>query len=1013
MKLYHKIIIGICILTSVITGISFYLLKESRVTKYKDLLKEKLNAHIYSINKNIRYILDATNSVSQLPETIDFCISGSGDYAAYKKIITPLMEKHEYISLSLFNPKTSLIFSTEKQPFIAEKQFIADTVRTTEITLRAQIGELYYDKISKSPVLLISVPIIKDRTLIGIITVEKKDKLFSATFDELKNIYNQPEELILGQISHNTLTIIDSNSSNTQPSDTIIPLHNISASPLAEASEGNSGDGVIYDYRHLKNVAAWSYIPSLNAGIIIKMAYSNVIAPIMWIQHLWIFLLSITLILFLLALLPHFFKHITIRSYVGVIGIASLCLLCFFTYHTISFFIASKKQTINDLSSRNKTIAQDLNEILYAAQLTGKSLSHALTTKVIHEKNINTQLLQTLNESPNIAQITIGYMPYTHAKNTRLYAPSAIRKNGNSTFVDISGNYDYTAASTSILKNDWYHTALEQQGMAWTKTQYLESSDSLGCTFSIPFYTDTTYTQIQGIVAVVVSYEAIKNIIDTINFNQLGYSMIIDSANQFVHYPDTEYITKNISLNSLQTIQKSADGQKIYKDIVEKKEITLSFKDNNNQKSWLFLNSLAFPAWKIISILHEKDIPIPYKRIYHGILLIIVFVIIIIIAYLFLATNIQLLTRSKIELFALGYSGILFVALAAIYYFHQKDIFGMQILSPVSTPVQLTQHLNDLKQTAQRNHMQEPIPLKTGILIDFIDITNKNYLIFSGKAWQEYPKDGPAPHTINLPQSVSHTATEILRTQYNYNTMIVWWNITAKIHQNLNYLKFPFNDNHITIVLSPDYIVHNSILVPDLARYIDLSKQAGASGNQKILPGITADARVPGFTFKNTLFSYKKEEASVQKTSEVLAFNIMLSKKVLAPLMIYFLPIIVIIISLFVVLWVNELLGRKIKKESWQPSLGTIGAYSGLLFSTIAIHREIREKFGSGTLLYIEYLLIFIYIAMFVCELISTASPLIIKIKNDEYSILNLGRILFWPILLTYWFIITFIIFYN
>lgn len=993
---------SILLLVTLGTGSAYYILRKQAIRAQEELLTEKLNNKLIEIEEHVNQIITTAQNASKSPD-----IRALVSQTITTTNISDLLKKHECVALSLFTPESSLVFSTEEQPFAHYREHIMRAVRTTGLTLKTQMSDLYYDSSHKCPVFLIVVPVIDAERVLGIMAIEKKDPSFNTLIGQMGND-QASEEIVLGKMEHNTLVIIASNKESVHAYNTLIPQHRLNAAPLNLAAVGNQGAGVIIDYKNQKMIAAWTYIPTLNCGLIIKTPYAAVIASLRTLKILWIVLVIIISIMGAILLLRSFFKkqkNLTLRLYMWLIGCIAAGLTGYFAYKTIAVYRTTKRDARNDTAMRNKTIVQDINELFASTQSLGASLAHAYTTGAITKENMAHYISTALKDTPHIQEIIVGYTPYSFDPTIKLYAPTFINNNMVITQGDLAKNHDYI---TDVYSN-WYSAAFNNEQGIWGKTEYHQTTKGLGLVFSIPFYTDTTRTTIRGVIAVIIDYTTIKEIINTINYSTLGYTIIIDSYSNFIYHPDTQYIITHKHFFDLPTIQHTRTGQNLYQTIQQTEAGIIPYTTMNKTPGWLFINTTIKPFYKVLSVLHDNDIPLPYQQLYRLILLCILFCVILLCIVLLFIIHFQSFQITLVHHYSIAYSLLLAGTLALLYYFHQKYSFAQKIHNPLRTMTEVEHYINDAEQKALNNHTAIPEIARTGIILTFLDISQKNYISFSGKVWQLYDKTAPIPQSPHFDQANKETVTEIEHKEYDTNTMIIWWNVTAQLYQTISYMRFPFETIHLAISLS----ARDSMLrVPDINRYTELIREAHVIPGEKIIPGINLQAEIPGCIVKDAFFSSKTIFSDPHIDTEPLVFNIILHQKIITPLMIYFLPILVILLSVFSVLWIDEII-KRLQKHAWSPNVLTFTTYSGLLFSTIALHREIRTILSSGHILYIEYLFIFIYIAMFTCGIISTIAPYRITIQNEQIEIMSIARVLFWPLLLTFWFIVTFSVFYS
>ena len=135
-----------------------------------------------------------------------------------------------------------------------------------------------------------------------------------------------------------------------------------------------------------------------------------------------------------------------------------------------------------------------------------------------------------------------------------------------------------------------------------------------------------------------------------------------------------------------------------------------------------------------------------------------------------------------------------------------------------------------------------------------------------------------------------------------------------------------------------------------------------------------------------------------------LQYNLLIKRKLINAFIIYLLPLLIILFSMFIIFTIVH------KKLS---VLSSIGAYTGLFFALIILQRALRSQYPAAGLLYIEYFFFFTYIAL----LIFTANTALLHLKKKEGFFEKIFipslKMLFWPIILLAWFIVTILVFYN
>ena len=169
---------------------------------------------------------------------------------------------------------------------------------------------------------------------------------------------------------------------------------------------------------------------------------------------------------------------------------------------------------------------------------------------------------------------------------------------------------------------------------------------------------------------------------------------------------------------------------------------------------------------------------------------------------------------------------------------------------------------------------------------------------------------------------------------------------------------------------------------------------------------------LPGFKIQQTFFEYKNINPSVNfgfkeygKVTDYYQFvyNAILSRNLLTPFIFYFLPLLVILFSLFSTLLITT------KKTD---PLTILGAHSGLFFALILLRRSLREQYPTGATLYMEYAFFYTYITIILLILHIILTSYYKRWKTYYDPVLYYMKVAFWPFQLILWLITTFIVFY-
>ena len=177
-------------------------------------------------------------------------------------------------------------------------------------------------------------------------------------------------------------------------------------------------------------------------------------------------------------------------------------------------------------------------------------------------------------------------------------------------------------------------------------------------------------------------------------------------------------------------------------------------------------------------------------------------------------------------------------------------------------------------------------------------------------------------------------------------------------------------------------------------------------------PGIDKTFPTSAFSIKETFFDFTQLKQNInikaqnyQKTTTryQLAYNVIMYNDFLNPFVLFFLPLLVILISIFSVLI--------LEKRTTDP-YAIIGPYTGLFFGLVLLHRSLHEAAPSEKTLYMEYSFFFTYLVIIILVIHTILTQYYSEWEFYQKKCIPLFKHLFWPIQFASWIITTLIMFY-
>lgn len=370
---------------------------------------------------------------------------------------------------------------------------------------------------------------------------------------------------------------------------------------------------------------------------------------------------------------------------------------------------------------------------------------------------------------------------------------------------------------------------------------------------------------------------------------------------------------------------------------------------------------------------------------------------------------------------------LLIIILAILwYYLSQHTITSTQLVNEPASDNYLNQHPSSYFQVAgaKPNHT-DLVKIKTGIFIQSLKFIDEIELTLKGVIWQHY-EDGVHdnykpnknevgfifPDQVN-PERYELTPKVIYRNRISHqNKEVIGWSFEATLRHSFDYTMYPFDHKTVSIRIWPKNFLNPVVLSPDYDAY-------KGTGKQDIF-GIDENIVLGRWVRKDTYFDYKTftyntnfglSEGLKSHHFPELNFNFVLKRKTKNAVVSHLLLLLFVSILLFIVLLTVSQKQEVKTKHGFTTSV-FISAASGLLFSAILSHIQLREEFSDVGIVYIEYFYLLFYTLLVIVTFstylfITTTSS---TIKWLHYKDHLLIKVAYWPTVLTSMIFITLLV---
>lgn len=871
----------------------------------------------------------------------------------------------------------------------------------------------YYEPTQRSA-LFITLPFIIKKKLAGLISVRFDDSAIFALVADYTGL-GKTGEFVLGKREGNDLVYVNKvrhklhqNNSHDAQADQVqgrkVPFGQWSR-VLGEAIKGNTEFlGITLDYRGKEVIGVGTYLPEIDFGMVTKKDLDEILKPINLYGKLFKLLLCGSIIS-CLALLLLFLLNLGLFDAINLRLLLGFCVSLILIGYTIYYYraIATKVilKTEIDARSQLKNIRFQLDQDL--KQLTRVAQAIASIAGQISEEDLTIRLKRDLQQNPEFIGIIRAYEPEATDK-LKLHAPFMYRTKKGIETIPLEQKYNYTLKNPKEpSQTAWYIQTMQKQQPTWTDIYRDPVSGKKATVYAVPFM----HKNRKGVIAVLYSLEHIQNMVKELTIGKGSYSVLYNRDHTLLFYPVTELIGTSVDAIVEKSVTKEMATLLKHQKQTPSGEYTY-YSPQEKVQAWLLYEPVMQTGWTLALLYNEDDMVLPSKQLFNYKMAILLFIIL---ACIFLAFIFLYSLSYPLYMISLVVSVILGLGLGALWILIDRTLEASPNQSTnISDSVSLNEFIKTVNQENLMMHHNIPETLRTGLYVDYLQVTKNYNMLIVGRVWQKRAlsqKDIKAG--IKFPQALSSTIKEIYR-KTEQETELVAWNVKCELYQNLDYRKYPFDLNHLNVQLEYPDVTKNVILIPDLQYYPTLIPQ--------LLPGVGPSVQLSGFTLIQTFFNYAftdKKQVSISSKTKIsqpmLTFNIMFRRGLINTLIMYLLPLFIILISVFATLWMIEGLEESERAKS-TVRFRFLNIFTAIFFSLILLHRNLRSEFQSGEIGYIDYFFFLTYFTILAMELyiIMSSKAITVQIAGVRSSIVQL---LYWPVEFILMIGITVVIFFN
>ncbi len=647
-------------------------------------------------------------------------------------------------------------------------------------------------------------------------------------------------------------------------------------------------------------------------------------------------------------------------------------------------------------------VAEALDSQLYAVS----DRAHRFADEVLHikgEKGLLERIRSESLEIPLLLGVTVAFEPEKYLGRSR-YAPFFNKSRNEFQFVEET--YDYTSGELETAR--WYTSVAASGKARWSAPYYAEAAQAMVVDYGVPLF--DARGDLAGVVDYAITLRDFTRIVDSLSVGEAGYGFTYEPGGAILSHPDPAYLLENVF-----QLRHGKDAA-ILKKMKDDPEGVVEYNSTYTYKfSWFFFRELKSTGWKSVLVFAEDDLLGASDRGRRKKIHIAIASSTLLIAVLAFLFRVDQYNPQRLWWMVLAVSLVIAGNIVVIWYLNLTTDFSLfaddqeRIVIKTILGKYVDRYDRDLFKLAQVNSHKVP----TGVFIESYELTSFEASLI-GKLWMKYPKPlyAVAPPALYFP-SVSAIeprglVSEVMSEVETEDHVLVTWRFRVTVEQDFSYQQFPFEQNNIELViLYPDFS-KNILFVPDLDSYDVL--------NPSVKPGLNRDFTVPSSETISSFFTFKRIDYKTTFGSNTLAnghpalrFTIVARRVFLSPIIANMIPILIVALIMFIVLCISP---GKEDGRSGLTIMNVIQSSAGFVFILLLAHVNERRRIQTPEIAYIELF----YFSMYVLITLQSIA-LAMSLSGSRWRIFTyhdnlILKLMFWPGLLSTWFLATLLRFY-
>lgn len=704
--------------------------------------------------------------------------------------------------------------------------------------------------------------------------------------------------------------------------------------------------------------------------------------------------------------------RLRLRQALLLLGLLALAAFVVLGTRFIVRLRADELETRDKLAAITRDASQRIDRILAPVSAATGALAGRLSRGEVGPQGVEPALLGMVNENESFFGGAVAYRPYGHDARTRLYAPYFKRDPGGGAVAptQLADDYDYTVPENRPdSKTDWFVRPMSPGGGDGWSLPYFDPSLNVSMiTYSAVFTTTGARPEKNGVVTIDVSMDRLKQIIRGLELGPGGFGALTTSSGTYLYHPDERLVRRGKTLLDVARERHDADRVVLASAAAARASGVIQHRSTTTGSSaWVAYAPVPSTGWSLQITFVRNDVPARVEEMRAQLIWITIAAIGWLGCLALLLLRVHEGRTARLWAGSAAVSLLLLAGIGVIWYLALNHDAASSTGGGTDDETAINAREVLLAQEARFDELrlerrQPPLAyIPTGLYIDSIELDGANKVTLTGQIWQRLPADAPVADRrgVMFLGAQNLTTAPVDARPDEANRLVVQrsrfqFNLTPRF----DFSRYPLEVERIRIGMRPVEHQGPQALVPDLDSYdIMLASH---------LPGLAPEVHIPGWTIESASFVLRSrsENSRFGIESRVdaepfpdLYYDIVVKRIFVDAFISNLTPLIVVAIVLFWLL----LLPRSVEIRE------ILGFSVSLFFVVVYAHLSIRRVIASGQIFYLEYFFLVAYFALLAVPVNAFRRALHRPNAVLEYRGGLTTKLLYWPVMLGVFFLIT------